>query len=129
MLCTWKPVNTYPSNELNKPTSNSCHIQPPEALSYKATGCNHDGAVSGWQHNSICLKRRAPCAICRPILVLPNRHFHCFSRFFYPHLSAGRLEYFCQEKNNLHRLLGMTVNIYGLLNNFFNCPHYMALGL
>lgn len=34
-----------------------------------------------WQHNSICLKRRAPCAICRPILALPNRHFHCFSRF------------------------------------------------
>ena len=79
--CVHGNRSIHPSNELNKRTSNSCHIQPPEALSYKATGCNHDGAVSGWQHNSICLKRRAPCAICRPILALPNRHFHCFNRF------------------------------------------------
>jgi hypothetical protein len=76
MLCTWKPVNT--SNELNKRASNSYHIQPHEALSNDATGCNdHDGAVSWWQHNSICLKRRAPCAICRQILALRNQHFRC----------------------------------------------------
>jgi hypothetical protein len=43
MLCTWKPVNT---SELNKLASNSYNIQPHEALSNDATGCNHDGVVS-----------------------------------------------------------------------------------